>query len=146
MSSAGQQLVAGRIPGERIATGRTTSDSATFTTTETVVATVSEVPTVTGRHYWVRAVITFASDTADDVVQARLREDDIGGTQLQQNFCHIVSTGFGWNVVVEGEYVAASTAAKTFVVTGDRVGGTGTCRLEAAADRPSFVYVNYTEG
>jgi hypothetical protein len=146
MSSAGQLLVAGRIPGERIATTVVTADSAGFTTTEVVVATVT-APLVSGRTYRLRAVPKWESDVADDRINARLREDSVTGTIMQSDNVRIlVVSSLGWGGVLEVEYTATATADKTFVLTGQRAGGTGTCKLGAGATRPVYLYVEYLSG
>lgn len=144
MSSAGQQLVAGRIPGERIATVVQTSDSTLFTA-ETLVMSI-EAPLVIGRTYRVTADLIGAGSVAGDNTLWRIRQDLLAGTQMQQRQRDIPSTGFGWLVRMEAEFTATATAAKTFVVTGERLTGTGNIRIEAAADRPAYLYVDYIRG
>jgi hypothetical protein len=134
------------VPGERIATTTVTSDSSTFTTTETEVASVTAA-LVSGRTYRVRYMARFGSTVAGDWLMASIREDDTSGTVLtQDNVILEQSAVSGWPLTVEVEYTAGSTGDKTFILTGDRVGGTGTCRLEAAATRPTYLYVDYIRG
>lgn len=147
MSSAGQQLVAGRIPGERIATEVQTVDSAGFTA-ETVIMTVV-APVVTGRTYLVRGYVSVASETDNDDVQLRIREDSISGNQLQEDgfeLTHDLQSTRGQHQVIEAEYTADATENKTFVVTAELAAGTGDLRREAAANKPSYLYLNYVEG
>jgi hypothetical protein len=146
MSNAGQLSLAGRIPGERIATTVVTADSAGFTTTEVSVASVT-AELVSGRTYRLRAVPKWESDVADDRINARLREDDAVGTIMQSDNVRIlVVSALGWGGVMEVEYTATATADKTFVLTGQRAGGTGTCKLGAGATRPVYLYVDYVSG
>lgn len=145
--SSGTELVGGRIPGERIATTTATADSSTFTTTQTQVMSVT-APLVDGRTYRVRFAGRWASSAAGDDLIGRLREDSTSGTQMQIGQQDISSTsgaGFG-PMTLEAEYTAVATGNKTFIVTGVRNGGTGNNRLQAAADAPALLYVEYIRG
>lgn len=146
MSSAGQRLVAGRVPGERIQTAIETTDSGTFTTGDTQVASITAA-LVSGRIYRVRFAGSFVSTVAADTVLARIREDTSGGTVLQEKNRVVGTTsGAGEALDFEVEFTAASSANKTFVVTAIRNGGTGTLHRDAAATRPSYLYVDYIRG
>jgi hypothetical protein len=139
-------LVAGRIPGERIATTVVTADSAGFTTAEVSVASVT-APLVSGRTYRLRAVPKWESDVANDRINARLRQDTVTGTIMQSDNVRIhVVSNLGWGGVMEVEYTAVDTANKTFVLTGQQAAGTGTCVLGAGATRPVYLYVDYVSG
>lgn len=146
-SSAGQLLVAGRVPGEEIAVDTEIADSTpTFTTTETTVMSVT-APLVSGRTYKVYASAHFETDAAVSNVAARLREDNSTGTQLQQSFYQIWHTSStGVPVYLEAEFTAASTANKTFVLTGVRTSGSGNLALSAGATFPSHLRVEYLRG
>lgn len=145
-STAGLQLVAGRIPGERIATNIRTGDSSTFTTTETTVDSVTAA-LVSGRTYRVRWTVQWASSVANDDVAGRIREDNSTGTELAFGKVRSLdASSTGWSGWVEGEYTAVSTGNKTFVWTGVRFAGTGNCRAEAATTRPIYLYVDYISG
>lgn len=145
MSSAGFQLVAGRIPGERIATATETSDSSGFTA-ETSIATVTAA-LVTGRTYRVRVVTKIVSTVAADTAIVRVRENDASGNILTHALMETTSTsGFGWPIVQEAEYTAVSSADKTFAVTAARNSGTGNVRREASSNGPTYLYVDYIRG
>jgi hypothetical protein len=145
-SSAGFQLAAGRIPGELIASSVATADSANFTTTEVIVMTVT-APVVIGRTYSVWAGPTFHSTVDADVVHSQLREDNVSGTILDRTDDYIrVTVSAIDRTILYAHYTADATENKTFVVTGDRVIGTGNCRLEAASNRPAFMIVRYETG
>lgn len=148
MSSAGQQLIAGRIPGERIATATETADSPTFTTTETTLISVTAA-LVDGRTYRVRASVNFSSTVDNDDLRARIREDSSTGTIMQQRSWELTvddqeTTGVGGEP--EAEYTATATSNKTFVLTGERLAGTGNCKLDAISTKPSYLYVDYIRG
>lgn len=145
MALAGETAVAGKIPGERIATEITTSDSATFTTTETEVMTVT-APVVSGRTYAVWFIARWGSDTTGDRVLARLREDDANGTLLGIGQVEIgdftSALGFG-PIVIYAEYTATATGDKTFSGTGDLNAGSGPCWMDAVSGAPAFMFVDY---
>lgn len=145
MSSAGQKLVAGRIPGERIATTIVTSNSAGITTTETTVASVT-APLVSGRTYRVRAAVAVDSTIAEDTVDVRLREDNSTGTEMNLRRVDCKDATGRWPGEIEAEYTAAATANKTFVVTYVRASGSGTIILIATATTPSHLYCDYIRG
>jgi hypothetical protein len=146
VSSAGQKLVAGRVPGERIATDIDTADSGTFTTTETVVSSVVAA-LVSGRTYRVRWVGGCVTTVANDVYLCRLREDSLVGTALMERNRVIGTTSAsGEALECEVEYTAVATGNKTFVSTGVRNGGTGTLHADATASRPRYLYVDYIRG
>lgn len=143
---AGQVATAGRIPGERIATTEAIADSVDFTTTETTVMSVS-APLVAGRTYRVTACARYASDTSGDNIQARMREDNSSGAQIGFDIVYDVpAAATGDKIYIESEFLAAATDSKTFVLTGQRQSGTGNCRLEAASNRPVYLYVEYIRG
>src|SRR5690606_9229097 len=137
----------GGIPGELIASSQVTADSATFTTTETTVLSVT-APLVSGRTYRVAFYGKFATTVAGDIGVARMREDSSTGPERQSDFLDFnkASTTIGYSCYMEFEYTASSTGNKTFVVTGVRNVGSGTLRLEAASNRPSYLRVEYVSG
>jgi hypothetical protein len=148
MAHAGDRLVAGRIPGEWIGGIQVTLDSATFTTTEVVVMAV-QVPVMSGRTYDVIANAGFASDVDDDLVLTRLNQDSLVGATFQRDYIEVAgagSTARGFKAVLRGTYTATVTENKTFVVTADRLLGTGNCVLKAAADHPCSIDAYYRSG
>jgi hypothetical protein len=148
MSSAGQQLVADRVPGELIGVATpVTADSSVFTTTETSVATRT-VPLVSGRTYRVKFTGGWNSTVLGDAITARLREDSVTGTQIDANtvLTTLVSSLRGVKGNLEARYTATSTANKTFAATGVREAGTGQCRMAAGTNRPAILEVLYESG
>ena len=142
-ATAGLRAEAGRIPGERIATTVETSDSTTFTTAETQVSSVT-APVVSGRIYRVRFAGGWQSTVADDTVSVRIREDTSSGTQLLLRVVDVFRTGsFTAAPALEVEYTADATEDKVFVLTAQRLTGSGTINLDAAASGPSYLYVDY---
>lgn len=148
MPSAGESVIAGRMPGERIATQIDTADTATFTTTETTVSSVTAA-LVTGRTYRVSFRGTMQSDVAGDLINARIREDNSTGNQLQlrREQSTTATAGSGPSFDQEAEYTAVATGNKTFVATGVRAaGGTGNITCEGAVTQPRYLYVDYIRG
>lgn len=147
MSSAGQQLVAGRIPGERIGITIEDSDSSTFTAETTVLSLT--FPTIIGRTYEVWTWLTLASSVDNDDVCARIREDNTSGTVLQEANWELVADLQGTRgqpTILVCDYVADATENKTIIVTGERAAGTGNIRREASATKPSRLWANYASG
>lgn len=142
-STAGFQLLAGRIPGERIATSTRTSNSSSFTA-ETQTDTVT-APLVSGRTYRVRVVLAPSSSVSGDVDLVRMREDNSSGTLLQFGRVYIGSAT-GYSAMLEAQYTAVATGDKTFVVTGARSSGTGNITHAAGATQPTYLYVDYISG
>lgn len=146
MSSAGQRLVAGRIPGEEIALTTSTSDSGTWTTTETLADTVT-APVVSGRIYKIVWWGGVATTVAGDTVTIRMREDNITGTILSERNHYLpTSSSGGFALYHEGRYTADATENKTFVIGGVRNGGTGTHHADGTATRIRLLYVEYVSG
>jgi hypothetical protein len=145
-SSAGFQLTAGRIPGERIATTTNTSDSGTWTTTAVETDSVTAA-LVTGRTYLVRWSAGLVTTVAGDVALIRMREDDTSGTVLMERNFYLGTTATGgFASDLEANFTATATGNKTFVITGVRSGGTGTHHADATANRPRYLYVDYISG
>jgi hypothetical protein len=142
--TAGQSVIAGKFPGERIATDIDVADTSTFTTTETTCSSVVAA-LVINRTYRIRFVANFQSSVSGDTVNMRIREDSTIGTQLQGCRVHsvILTAGFGFQANIEAEYTAVATGNKTFVGTGERSSGTGNITCEGAATAPRYLYVDY---
>lgn len=148
MSNAGQEVVAGRIPGESIGTPSSrTSNVGTFTTTETEIDTIT-VPVVSGRTYRIVLDAQVQSSVADGGVRGRIREDSVpAGTQLALRHAPtnaIANQSF--LLRIEARYVAVSTANKTFKASAIRQAGTGNITAVASADAPTLFYVEYVSG
>lgn len=119
-----------------------TTDSANFTTTETQIQTVT-ASLVEGAIYKIAWQPHFASSVNNDEMRGFIREDNISGTVIQSGYGLASSTGgnLGRTVVMYGKYEAVATGNKTFSFSASRVAGTGNCRVEGAADRPSIATV-----
>ena len=147
MSNSGQQILAGRIPGERLATSIRTANSAGITTVDTVTDTVT-APLVAGRLYLVKAYLLGRSTVANDTHVSRIREDALGGTQLLSARFQIFTTGTATNhvAILEVHYLAVATADKTFVSTTIRGSGAGTITMVAGVSDPAYMCVEYVSG
>ncbi|MGH6693423.1 MAG: hypothetical protein ACREF4_22365 [Gammaproteobacteria bacterium] len=144
MVLAGQTIVAGQVPGERVATDIETIDSANVTTTETVVQTVV-APVISGRTYRVRWHGDLASSVAADIFFVKIREDTVAGNTLDfRRYRAHTTDNFPYSTEVE--YTADATEDKTFVFTLVRSAGTGNGRLDATSTSPAYLYVNYIRG
>ncbi|MPZ27549.1 MAG: hypothetical protein GEV12_14355 [Micromonosporaceae bacterium] len=140
MPLAGDIITVPTVPGSRIATTVVTADSAGFIS-EIVVMTVV-APLVTGRIYRVKFHGRFGGSSGD-TAGGLLREDSVSGTEMTGQVADIQSGVAGGVFGFEAEYTATATGNKTFVVTGRRVSGAGTDRLEAATTRPAYLYVDF---
>jgi len=141
MPLAGETIIAGKIPGERINTDIEVSSSGDITTTETAVMTVVAA-VVTGRIYRIKWVFNVDSSVAADTVLLRIREDSVSGTVLQTGR-YRANSNVNYPVTQEAEYTADATEDKTIVASLQRESGSGNVQLIAAATQPSYLYVDY---
>ena len=144
MAQAGETIIAGKVPGERIATTTRTVNSSSFTTTETSIDSVT-ASVVIGRTYRVKWVTDVASTVDGDVARVRIREDNGSGSVIQLTNIRC-RNGRDIGFVLETEYTADATEDKTFVATCVRQDGTGTLALNAASEEPALLYVEYLYG
>ncbi len=134
--------LAGEIvtPTTRDSSARTSS-SAGFTTTATVVDTIT-VSLVNGETYEVEWVSQFSDTVAADRVLVALCEDNAAGTQLFGYFAASPNpTSAAFPIRVLAEYTAVATGSKTFVGVLQRVAGTGTITSGAGSTAPSRIIV-----
>jgi hypothetical protein len=143
MVLAGETIIAGKVPGERIATMTPrTGNSDAIGTTETVVDTVV-APVVEGRIYKVTWDGRLNPSTAGNDGVVSIREDTVGGNSLQGVAVDLPISARTPRLNLEVEYEADATEDKTFVATLDLVSGTGTITATAAATQPTYFYVDY---
>jgi hypothetical protein len=145
---AGTLYVDGRIPGEMIGDPTiVTSDSSSFTT-EVVVMTLADRPLVAGRTYQVWCMARWGSSVSTDQIVCRLKPTDVSGTTMQLG--QQIGSGnssFGYGPLpLMAFWTAITTGNQTFVVTAERNGGTGSCRLDAAALTPALMWCQYAYG
>jgi hypothetical protein len=120
-----------------------TSDSITFTATESVSLGSVTVPQISGQWYEVVLETAVGSTVAADCVSVRIREASAVGTErmIRQGYADTTST-IGFAHTVRYEYQALSTGNVAFHVTGQRNDGTGNCTLKAGATYPRYLYAN----
>lgn len=126
----------------RTALSTTTADSGTYGATETSLITIAATLT-SGLTYGVWFTGRVSGDVASDTSGLRIREDNVSGNQLAFSNIFIgTTTGNGFTTVAYGEYTPGATASKTFALTGQRTGGTGTAhRIRASANSPAFLMI-----
>lgn len=131
----------------RIQTTTELADSSSFTTTETVIASVTAA-LVTGRTYRVRYVGKVGTSVGGDTVNLLMKDTNLAGAEIMSrpNEPLPTNTAGGHYFEMETEWTAVATANKTFVVTAVRASGSGSVRREAAATRPTLLYVEYVRG
>lgn len=146
MPLAGDIIEVGRVPGWLMNSTLIVVDSAAFTTTEAIIATIS-FNAIIGRTYQIRFDGALGGNAADGLVNFRIREDNVSGNELQQRQFTIDKVGtFGTPIYLLGSYTAGATATKTIVVTGDEQSGANSYTLEASSTRPAFLGVYYQDG
>jgi hypothetical protein len=144
MTAAGETIIAGKIPGERIATTIRTEDSSNVTS-EAVIDTV-EAAVVEGRTYRVTWDLRMNSSVAGDDALASIREDSVTGTIIAGIVEDIPIVNRQGRTRLECEYTADATEDKTFVGTLSRVAGSGNVHGDASTGAPTLLYVEYVRG
>jgi len=142
MSSAGQQLVANRIPGERVAENTNVTNSANVTT-EAIVDTVT-APVVSGRKYRVTLSANVQGGAAERAL-LRLRLTNVSGTVLQTNRIQI-TVATNYPARIEGHFTAGSTGNQVIVATLQRETAVANTFRVGNATQPSELYVDYISG
>ena len=143
MPAAGDPINASDVK-TRIATTAITSNSATYGGTESAALFSITASLVSGQNYRIFVYVTVASDAVGDVSFIRLREDSASGTQVAGSnvYCGTANTS-GFPAVIDAEYTALSTASKTWVITGQRVTGSGTAHgIKSGASRQNIMTVD----
>jgi hypothetical protein len=141
MPAAGDVISVPTVPGSRIATTIATTNSADITAESAVMSVTG--PLLPGRVYRVRLAAGVGGQTGDRLV-LRIREDSLGGTQLQgqQAFISQGTTG-AYASDIEVEYTSVGSGSKTFVATMQLINGTGPVRLDADGSQPSYFYIDF---
>ncbi len=145
-STTGFQLLAGRIPGEVIGEAlQTSASSGTSALVELAVQTLV-VPLVNGRTYRIPACGVAGSTVNSDTGVVRIRQDNVAGAQVAQFALHDLQTTLDVNYMMEGRYTPIATANKTFVVTLQRIGGSGSLSIQGSSIRPGILACYYHSG
>jgi hypothetical protein len=145
--SPGEEALAADITGRfRVGTGFEDTDSSTFTTSATVIASAT-AQLVSGRTYHVKVITHLGSSVAADTATLSLKEDSVSGTEIQGATGLVLTTSAaGGYFQIETDFTAVATGSKTFVATALRASGSGNLRREAAAIRPTWLTVDYAYG
>lgn len=134
-------VLAGEIATPPYSTSATsTSSTSSFTTTETVTDTVT-ASLVNGHTYEVSHSGIWNSSVAGDDVSVRMREDSVSGTAMNGFDVRCASATRYYGVWVRARYTASATGSKTFVVTGQRMAGSGNIIRAASSANPSLLTV-----
>lgn len=138
------QAIIDDLISTRVATATpVTSDSATFTGTESGSLGSVTAPLVSGEWYEVIFEGKMQSSVAGDVGLCRIRQASAVGTELQQELTYIDTTStIGYPCKVRAELQAGATANVAFHITGQRNDGTGNVSFSAGATFPQQFYVN----
>lgn len=130
----------------RVATGTLTSDSGTWAGTETGSLLSVSPALVNGLKYGITlfthiSAAAVASPSAESSI-IRIREDNATGNQLHGAQIYLgTASANGFALMAYTEFTAVATAAKTFVVTGQRGGGANNHQIRAGGTRPTFLTV-----
>jgi hypothetical protein len=132
---------------ERIGQNTATTNTATITTTETAVDTVT-VSLVSGYRYAIRWWAPALMSVAADVFYLRIREGSgTGGTQLSYSSAKAPDAGAQvYPIEVYAEYVASATGSQTFTGTAIRNTGTGNISLRGSSTQGRYLTVDYLSG
>ena len=117
-----------------------TSASSNFTTTETVVQTIT-IDQMVGHDYRIIWSSTCLSSVAGDRITWRIRETNVSGTVIKARDVICSTASNSYDCSLRAAYSAGATGSKTFVVTGQRAAGTGNCQRFANANNPSILDV-----
>jgi hypothetical protein len=129
-------------PSSRLATTTRVTNSAGFTTTETVTDSVTAT-LYPGAVHRVVAIFLAQSSAAGDFENARIREDSLAGAQLTVSRVSLGAAGAGFVTRLEVEVTPTTALKKTYVLTGQRVAGTGTIIHAAGTNAPTYLFVEY---
>lgn len=124
-----------------------TADSTTWNATESG-SLASITPTLTtGLTYVIRICAAVGTDAAAspslEASILRVRENNSAGAQVLGPQIYMPTTStVGFALMARAEYTAVATGAKTFVLTGQRNGGSGNHRIRANTDRAAYLTID----
>lgn len=128
----------------RVGTTLATADATAISTgTETVIDTVV-ASVIAGRGYEVEWKMRYAATAADTWV-IRVREDAVGGAEVDSTVFVASSTGNTFTQVVGMDWTAGATGSKTFVATVQRLTGTGTLTPKGGSTFKRRLKVTYED-
>lgn len=148
---AGQKLRASDLPGGFIRRSRRTVNSGTSTGVAIGVMRMDNIPIVSGRVYTFNvSPMFFISTVAGDVIEVDLRTSTSGiasvGSPVYSALIDDVKTAGASSVLnrtkgMSIDYISATTGNLSLLLTVCRIGGTGSCQLNANANQPLDVWV-----
>jgi hypothetical protein len=129
---------------KRIFTHVITADSTTWSGTESGALMTVTGPVVSGERYKIefygKVQASAVGSPSTEVALMRIREDNASGTEVAAGQMYLYSaSSVGFTTTVKAEWVASSTATKTFVFTGQRNGGANTHFLRANSVSPCYL-------
>lgn len=141
-AAVGDPIILARMPGYRVGVQTYTSDSSTFTTSETEIGSIT-VDLINGVQYEIRCDAHVSSSTAGDTVTCRIRENNTSGTEIQVVSGNTVSTTGNRPVAIPlwGLYTAVATGSKTFSITAVRQAGAGNVFRDVSSVAPMIITV-----
>ncbi|KLL11574.1 hypothetical protein FrCorBMG51_11095 [Protofrankia coriariae] len=140
MVLAGERARASDVRHE-IAVGTATTNSSTFTTTETVLLSVS-ADLIGGRTYAIEAWLELLPSVSADKCDLRIRENNVTGAVVRSARVSLDTAASSEHVSFYGRYTAAETGAKTLVLTGQRGAGSGNIQRISGPTFPGYLIVN----
>jgi hypothetical protein len=121
------------------------TNSANFTNAAEVLVDTITVSVVSGKNYSITYYGNYISDTNADIINYKMRENNITGNELGSSDVGIpIATGRFYKGVLYGEYASGSTGSKTFVIGAIRRNGSGTCARYGTSAAPSYLVVHQT--
>jgi hypothetical protein len=143
--AAGGRIYATDINRRVGTTTATTNGTATSSTTELVVDTVT-ASVVSGRRYRIKSTFPHQHSVANDRFFLLLREGTTtAGTQLTYNTTFGHTTAQVDVLTVETDWTASSTGSQSFCICARRTVGTGTLTPVGAATQPRSLIVELAE-
>jgi hypothetical protein len=136
----GRATVSGLRPHLHVGTTANTASSGTYTAVETITDSIT-VAVVSGRTYEIMHTGGWRSTVAADVQDTWIREDNVAGTVRQRNRLAMPTASGTIQGIMRTFWTAGASGNKTFVVTGQRYSGTGTCSRYGSASIPSHLTV-----
>lgn len=120
-----------------------TTNSGTFTTTETIVLTTQTVEFRNDRAYRVSIRLLANSSVAGDRLTVRVRETDATGTAyIDQEVIYLPTTG---NQPTNAAQIVANATGsdinQVLVLTGQRISGTGNITIAASTNNVAYIQV-----
>lgn len=140
MTIDGRATVGGLYPHLQVGTTYNNTSSGTFTAAETITDSIT-VAVVAGRTYQIEHTGSWRSTVANDVIDSWIHEDNLAGTILQRNRAAIPTASGAKQETLRTQWTAGASGNKTFVVSGQRYSGTGTCSRYGSGTIRSYLTV-----